>query len=102
MTYTVLTAPDVKPALDRLVELACSDTGQSARVRNFLLAWWNAKDCGGFDIADLFAVDREIAADMATLFAFLGQYPGAIYPDSFNLRDEMAELVAQWRDLDSR
>ena len=50
-------------ALDRLVTIAQSDTGQSARVANFLLAWWNAGDCGGVDLTDLWNVDRAIADD---------------------------------------
>ncbi len=32
--------------LDRLFAIAKSDTGQSARVANFLLAWWNGTDLG--------------------------------------------------------
>ena len=84
-------------ALDRLIDVARSDTGQSRRAANFLLAWWNGPDWGGFDLADLFGVDNAIAADMATIFAFLGQHPGAIYPDAFGYRDAMAELVDVWR-----
>ena len=29
-------------ALERLIAIAHSDTGQSRRVADFLLAWWNA------------------------------------------------------------
>jgi hypothetical protein len=46
-----------RTALDRLLTLADSDTGQSRRAANFILAWWNAETLGGFDLADLFAVD---------------------------------------------
>lgn len=53
---------------------------------------------GAFPIADLFGVDRAIAADMATIFTFLGQHPGAIYADAFGYRDAMADLVERWRD----
>lgn len=80
-----------------LARCARSDTGQSARVANFLLAWWNGDDWGHFPIADLFGVDRDIAADMATIFAFLGQHPGAIYADAFGYPDAMADLVELWR-----
>ena len=48
-------------ALDRLFALAKSDTGQSARVANFLLAWWNGTDLGHFPIADLFGLDTSVA-----------------------------------------
>ncbi|WP_425474078.1 DUF7673 family protein [Sphingomonas montanisoli] len=54
-------------ALDRLFDLAASDTGQARRAANFLLAWWNAQDNGGFDLADLFGVDHAVAADMAVV-----------------------------------
>lgn len=86
-----------KAALDRLFDLAASDTGQSRRAANFLLAWWNASDWGGFDLADLFGVDRAVAADMAQVFAYLGQHSGAIYADAFGYREGMAELVERWR-----
>jgi hypothetical protein len=42
----VFDAKDALAALDRLVAIAQSDTGQSRRVANFLLAWWNAGSCG--------------------------------------------------------
>lgn len=89
----------VKPALDRLIDLARSDTGQSARAANFLLACWNGDDWGHFQIADLFAVDREVAADMTIIFEFLGQHEGAVYFDTLgpSYRDQMGVLVERWR-----
>src|SRR3546814_4263907 len=54
-------------ALDRLIAIARSDTGQSRRVANFLLAWWNSEDCGHFPIADLFGVDATIATHITTI-----------------------------------
>ena len=39
------TLPDAtKAALDRLIGIAQRDTGQSRKVANFLLAWWNANE----------------------------------------------------------
>src|SRR3546814_13906773 len=64
-------------ALNRLFDLARSDTGQSARAANFLLAWWDGGEWGHFAITDLFGVDRDVAADMAVIFEFLGQHGGA-------------------------
>lgn len=60
-----------RAAFERLLKLAQSDTGQSRRVANFLLAWWNAESLGRFDITDLFGVDSTIAADMAAVFTSL-------------------------------
>ncbi|WP_335904848.1 MULTISPECIES: hypothetical protein [unclassified Bosea (in: a-proteobacteria)] len=44
------------------------DPGQSRRIANFILAWWNADDLGGFGLADIFAVDQAIGQDMASVF----------------------------------
>ncbi|WP_226998738.1 DUF7673 family protein [Tardibacter chloracetimidivorans] len=91
---------EAQAALDRLLTVALSDTGQSRITANFLLAWWNASDWGGFDIADLFSVDRAIAADMTTLFAFLGQQGVATYADAFGRRAEIVKLIRLWRRAD--
>ncbi|WP_432612744.1 DUF7673 family protein [Mesorhizobium mediterraneum] len=42
-----------RAAFERLLPQARSDTGQSRRVADFILAWWNADELGGFDIADV-------------------------------------------------
>ncbi len=99
MNVEILAHPKVKSALNRLIDLARSDTGQSARVTNFLLAWWDGDQWGHFPLTDLFAVDRDVAADMATVFEFLGQHGGAVYIDAFGdqYRDQMADLVERWR-----
>lgn len=97
MNVAPMIHPDVREALDRLFDLAQSDTGQAGRVADFLFAWWNAGELGGFDITDLFSLDRAVAADMATVFAFLGSHPGGIYVDAFGRKDEMEALVALWR-----
>lgn len=93
----IISRTAVQAALDRLLTVAMSDTGQSRIAANFLLAWWNATDLGGFDLADLFSVDRAIAADMAVIFAFLGQQSGAVYPDAFDGRAEILALIRLWR-----
>jgi hypothetical protein len=36
-------------ALERLLRIARQDTGQARRVANFLLAWHNAEENGGWD-----------------------------------------------------
>lgn len=88
---------EVQAAVDRLFDLAQGDTGQSRRVADFLLAWWNAAELGGFDVADLFSLDRAIAADMTTVFAFLGSQPSAVYADAFGRHGEIQALIALWR-----
>jgi len=82
-------------ALQRLLKVARSDTGQARRVAAFILAWWNAESLGGFDIADLFAVDRKIASDMATVFSWIARQDNAIYPTEH--RAEIEAIIEQWR-----
>ncbi|MES4992577.1 DUF7673 family protein [Phyllobacterium sp. 22229] len=82
-------------AIERLLEVARSDTGQARRVANFILAWWNADSLGGFAIADLFAVDARIAADMATVFTWLSRQNNAVYPEEY--RPAIDAVIAEWR-----
>ena len=49
-------------------QIAKRDTGQSRRVANFLLAWHNAEENGGWDPTDLWGVDTAIAEDMLADF----------------------------------
>ena len=82
-------------ALGRLLTIARSNTGQSYTVANFLLAWWNAKDCGGWNLADLWGVDSAIASDMVAVVGFISR--NSEYPDAYGLSGEFEALVAQWR-----
>jgi len=82
-------------ALRRLVEVAHSDTGQSRRVGNFLLAWWNADACGGFDFTDLWNVDTAIADDIIRVTRLIAS--AQYYPDAYGFREDFERLVADWR-----
>lgn len=82
-------------ALERLIRIAQSDTGQSRRVASFLLAWWNAANCGGFDLTDLWAVDNAIAADMMTVFALIANTQS--YPDVLGYADAFKRILQVWR-----
>ena len=96
MRPTPATADELA-ALGRLVAIAKNDTGQSRRVADFLLAWWNARTCGGFDLTDLWAVDKAIAHDMQTvigLIARANEYPPHYDPA---LDAEFRALVRMWR-----
>src|SRR3546814_9625930 len=84
-------------ALDRLFDLAASDTGQARRAANFLLAWWNAQDNGGFGLPYLFGVDHAVPADMAVVFIYLGGHHGAIFPVQLGYEDKILSLVHQLR-----
>lgn len=82
-------------AFERLLGIARGDTHQSRRVANFILAWWNADSLGGFDLADLFAVDAAIAADIAHVFSHVAGLSVAEYPSEH--RAEIEAVIAQWR-----
>jgi len=95
--------PNERDALERLLRIALGGTGQSAIVANFLLAWWNAADFGGFNLTDLWAVDTAISDDMLLIVAFLARR--SMYPDNIQCEDgtelsynrEFVALVNQWR-----
>jgi predicted lipid carrier protein YhbT len=84
-----------RAALERLVRIAQADTGQSRRVASFLLAWWNAEECGGFDLTDLWGVDTAIAADMVTVFALVASRHS--YPDTLGYSRQFQAIVRAWR-----
>jgi hypothetical protein len=85
-------------ALERLIEIALRDTGQSRIVANFLLAWWNARECGGFDLTDVWAVDTSVAVDMLRVFVLLAQRRQ--YPDTMGYRGQFDAIVRTWRPRD--
>src|ERR1700760_1929807 len=80
-----------RTALNRLVVLAQSDTGQSRRVADFLLAWWNAGECGGFDLTNLWGVDSSIAEDMITIFNYIAR--SRSYPDTLGYNEQFQSIV---------
>ena len=82
-------------ALGRLIDIARRDTAQSRRVADFLLAWWNAGECGSFDLANLWAVDEAIANDMLTVFAMVAKVQ--TYPDSLGYEPDFKAIVKAWR-----
>jgi hypothetical protein len=84
-----------KAAIERLIRIALGDTGQSRRVANFLLAWWNAEECGGFDFTDLWNVDAAIGTDMVITFGLLASLH--CYPDKLGYGEQFGEIVAAWR-----
>lgn len=84
-------------ALSRLINIAMRDTGQSGRVASFLLSWWNATSCGGFDLADFWSIDAEIADDMLLVIGLIRQTRA--YPDTLgsDIHGQFKTLVGLWR-----
>nr|WP_176455186.1 hypothetical protein [Ralstonia solanacearum] len=87
--------PAERAALERLIEHAQRDSGQSRRVADFLLAWWNAGQCGGFDLTNLWAVDDAIAEDMAIVFRLVTRANN--YPDTLGYGPQFEAIVHAWR-----
>ena len=85
----------VRFALEKLLNVAHSDTGQSRRVANFILAWWNADVHGGFNLADLADVDRDVCEDMVTVFTFLAREEDLVYPEAY--KPEIIQIIRRWR-----
>ena len=86
---------DPKAALERLIAVAQSDTGQARRVADFLLAWWNAGECGGFDLTNLWGVDTSIAEDMVIVFGYVAR--ANAYPDALGFNVQFQSIVRGWR-----
>ena len=85
----------VRFALEKLLDVAHGDTGQSRRVANFILAWWNADVQGGFNLTDLADVDRDVCEDMVTVFTFLAREEDLVYPEAY--KPEIIQIIRRWR-----
>jgi hypothetical protein len=94
MLMNNVTYADAGDALDRLLEVARHDTGQSGRVASFLLSWWDGA-AGGAPIIDIAEVDRDLREDMLIIIAYLAQN-GVSYADAWGRKEEMGELIDRW------
>ena len=83
-------------ALQRLVQIAKRDTGQSRLVASFLLSWLDAESYGGFDLTDVWPLDEGIAADIVVVLRLISKNTGKD-PEAFGLKDEFKAIVAQHR-----
>ena len=92
---TPLMPREASAALERLIEIARGDSGQCRYVANFLLAWWNAPELGGFDFTEAWGVDDAVREDMATVFGFIVRNRN--YSNSYGLRPEFEDIVRLWR-----
>lgn len=94
---TISISGDARPNLERLLQIAMRDTGQSRRVANFLLAWHNAQENGGWDPTDLWAVDPAIAADMVTVLMMIMAHRGKHLND-LGYGAEIGRIWDRWRN----
>jgi hypothetical protein len=82
-------------ALERLLEVAKGTGGQSRRVADFLLAWWNAAQAGYFDLTSIWGVDDEIVRDIVVVFGLVARVRA--YPDKLGYTHEFHDILIQWR-----
>lgn len=92
---------EVGGAIRRLLDIAlppsrAAETGASAKVADFLLAWWNGQDTGHFPILHLCNCDAIISEDMIIIMAYLAQEP-VVYADAWGYRDAMDQLWRRYR-----
>ncbi|MFP3709295.1 hypothetical protein SB783_35350 [Paraburkholderia sp. SIMBA_009] len=84
-----------RKALERLLDIARGDTGQSRRVADFLLAWWNPANCGSYDITTGWGLDEDIANDVCTVFRLATR--ANRYPDTLGYAAQFEAVVRAWR-----
>lgn len=84
-----------KEELEKLLQVAMSDTGQSSRVASFLLSWWNAGTCGGWDMTDFWGLDRELVESMFVVMSAVAV--NQFYPDNIGYSDHFKALIEKWR-----
>lgn len=87
--------PAERAALERLLDHAQRDTGQSRRVADFLLAWWNPSACGAYDFTTGWGVDEDIAEDMCVVFRLATRANS--YPDTLGYGPQFEAVVRAWR-----
>lgn len=88
--------PNEQDSLKRLIGHAKGSGAQSAKVANFLLAWWNANQMGKFDVRELWSLDEQIATDIVAVFNFIANHCN-VYPDSLGYEDEFKYVIALHR-----
>lgn len=84
-----------KQALEQLIAVAQTDTGQGKVCANFLLAWHNPDENGGFALTELWALDDELAQACVVVARWLGQY--AIYPSELGYSEALHAIWQRWR-----
>jgi hypothetical protein len=87
--------PARRQSLEDRPKHAQDDTGQSRRVADFLLAWWNPSACGKYDIATGWGLDEDIAGDRCVVFGLATRANS--YPDTLGSGPQFEAVVRAWR-----
>jgi hypothetical protein len=87
--------PTERQALDNLLRHAQGDTGQSRRVADFLLAWWNLSECGKHDLTTAWGLDDDLMEDVCVVFRLASRANS--YPDTLGYGPQFEAVVRAWR-----
>ena len=79
----------------RLMRIALGNTGQSRRAADFLPAWHNAQENGGWDPTDLWNLDAAIADDILIALHLLRRENR--YPADLGFQKEIHQIWQLWR-----
>jgi hypothetical protein len=88
--------PVERAAIERLLVVANRDTGQSRRVADILLAWWNGQTCGHMDISHFWNLDDSILRDVVTVLLLVARMR-AHYPNDLGYGNEFRQILDFWR-----
>lgn len=61
-------------SLDHLLGMAKGNTPQAERAGRFLLAWYDADGCGGFDLTDLWEMDNATLRACTVVFLWVASH----------------------------
>jgi hypothetical protein len=86
---------DGTQALERLLKIAIGNSGQARRVADFLLAWHNAEENGGWDPVDLWSVDATIVDDIVAVLHLI--HSCHHYPAELGLSTQITVVWQLWR-----
>ncbi len=87
--------PETRAALERLIRVAQSDTGQSRHIADLLLAWWSASENGGFDFTSFWKIDDKLVTDSLELIKWISGH--CCYPDELGYGEQFKAIWKQWR-----
>ncbi len=87
--------PEEYAALMRVLRLAGNDTPAARSAADFLLAWWDAPACGGFDFTALWQLNAHQLDDLLRVTAYLARAVHGLQP--LGLAGDMEALLRQWR-----
>lgn len=88
-----------RAALERLIQVAQSDTDQSRHIAKLLLAWWDAGRHGGFDLTSFWKIDDDLVIDIHEVIRWVSGHH--YYPDTLGYAKEFEAIKNVWGSSDS-